>query len=102
MRLELLAFLSLAVLHLVVCSEIKREPQYEGEPVYEALEEWKLWKSRHDRSYSSRLEELERHIVWLSNKAYVEQHNINAKRGVFSYQVRLNHLADLVSHDPAS
>lgn len=95
MRLEWLCFtilLSLGVLHLATCLEL------EGEPVYESLEEWTLWKSTHVKSYSSNREELERHIVWQSNRAYVDQHNINAKKGIFSYEIRLNHLADLVRH----
>ena len=65
--------------------------------VFEAADEWHLWKSTHDKSYSSMLEELEKHIVWRSNKAYIDQHNINAKSGIYSYEVKLNHLADLVS-----
>lgn len=66
--------------------------------VFEAVEEWHLWKATHGKSYTSNLEELEKHIVWRSNKAYIEQHNINAKRGIYSYEVKLNHLADLVSY----
>ena len=65
-------------------------------PVFEAVEEWNLWKSFHGKSYTSKYEELEKHIVWQSNKAYVELHNINAKRGFYSYDLKLNHLADLV------
>ena len=63
----------------------------------ETAEEWHLWKTAHDKTYSSNLEELEKHIVWSSNKAYVNQHNINAKNGIYSYEVKLNYLADLVS-----
>lgn len=66
-------------------------------PVLEAEEEWNLWKSAHEKSYTTTLEELEKHIVWRSNKAYVDQHNLNAEQGVYSYQVKLNHFADLVS-----
>lgn len=67
-----------------------------GAVLFEAVEEWHLWKAAHDKSYDSTLEELDKHIVWRSNKAYVDQHNINAKTGFFSYEVQLNHLADLV------
>lgn len=90
MSLKLLCLLT-SLLPFAACSE------YLGAPVYESLEEWTLWKATHTKSYDSTLEELEHHIVWQSNKAYVDQHNVNAARGVFSYQVKLNHLADLVS-----
>ena len=66
-------------------------------PVFEFVEEWNLWKTAHQKQYNSRYEELEKHLVWLSNKAYVEQHNINAKKGFYSYEVKLNHFADMVS-----
>lgn len=90
MKLDLLCgvIFSLGALNSVLCSE------YHGEPVYESVEEWKLWKSVHSKTYGSSLEELEKHIVWLSNKAYVDQHNINANK--YSYKVKLNHFADLV------
>lgn len=65
-------------------------------PVYEAIQEWERWKATHEKSYGSNLEELEKHIVWHSNRAFVKQHNVNAEMGVYSYQVKLNHLGDLV------
>lgn len=64
--------------------------------MYESPHEWELWKSIHSKSYGSKLEELEKHIIWHSNKAYVDQHNINAELGVYSYHVKLNHLGDMV------
>ena len=65
--------------------------------VFQHVEEWKLWKSYHGKAYDSHLEELERHLVWLSNKVFVEQHNAHADRGFYSYKMKLNHFADLVS-----
>lgn len=93
MRLSLLssiAFLSVVSLALSLM---------EGEaPVLQFIEEWHLWKNSHGKIYDSHLEELEKHIVWLSNRAYVEHHNLNARKGFYSYQVKLNHFADLVSY----
>ena len=40
-------------------------------PRYELKEEWNLWKSKHGKSYESEHMELERHLVWLSNKEYI-------------------------------
>ena len=61
---------------------------------YEFLEEWNLWKDEHGKSYGSEKEELGRHIVWLSNKKYIEQHNANAD--MFGFTLAMNHLGDLV------
>lgn len=64
--------------------------------MFEHMEEWNLWKTIHNKNYNSHLEELEKHIIWSANKAYIDQHNINAKKNLFSYELKLNHLADLV------
>lgn len=63
-------------------------------PKYEFKEEWLLWKRQHEKSYSTDLEELERHLVWLSNKKYIELHNANAD--VFGFTLAMNHLGDMV------
>lgn len=64
-------------------------------PQYQFVEEWKLWKSQHGREYESTLEDLDRHIVWLSNKKYIELHNSNSH--IFGYTLSLNHFGDMVS-----
>ena len=60
----------------------------------ELLEEWQLWKSQHGKSYAHRAEELERHLIWASNRKYIEEHNTNA---IFGYTLAMNHFGDLVS-----
>ena len=62
---------------------------------FEFREEWNLWKTQHGKSYSEEREELERHIVWLSNRKYIEQHNANAD--IFGFTLRMNQFGDLVS-----
>ena len=66
-----------------------------GRPKYLYAEEWSLWKSKHSKAYDTDLEELERHLVWLSNKEYIDQHNANAV--LFGFTLAMNHLGDLVS-----
>lgn len=66
------------------------------QPKYEFAEEWQLWKSDHSKEYESQKEDLERHLVWLSNREYIQQHNTNAKAGVFGYTLELNRFADMV------
>ena len=57
-------------------------------------EEWQLWKTEHGKSYESQREELERHLVWLSNREYINTHNKNAH--ITGYSLYLNHFADWV------
>ena len=56
--------------------------------------EWKLWKTRHGKWYSSMDEEMERQRVWLANREYIEKHNANADS--HGYTLALNHFGDLV------
>ena len=59
-----------------------------------SVEEWHLWKGQHQKSYTSELEELERHAIWSSNKKYIEEHN--ARSDLFGYTLAMNSLGDLV------
>jgi len=67
-------------------------------PQYEHVEEWGLWKSQHEKTYQSELEDLSRHLVWLSNKKFIDLHNANAH--VFGYTLAMNHFGDMVSVTP--
>lgn len=58
------------------------------------VEEWLEWKETHSKSYDSSLEELERHLIWLSNKRYIDQHNANSH--IFGFTLAMNHLGDVV------
>ena len=62
---------------------------------YQFPEEWKSWKTVHGKNYSSELDDLDRHLVWLSNKKYIESHNSFSH--VFGYTLALNQFADMVS-----
>ena len=63
-------------------------------PRFEFVEEWNMWKVEHGKSYGSEREELERHLNWLSSKAYIEAHNANSH--IFGFTLKMNHLGDLV------
>ena len=64
-------------------------------PQYEFVEEWNLWKGQHKKTYANDLEELDRHLVWVSNKKYIETHNLNSH--VFGFNLAMNHFGDIVS-----
>lgn len=83
-KLYLMSFLGICYLATVCGAELK----------FQFVEEWNLWKGEHDKSYSSQLEELERHLVWLSNKKYIEQHNANSH--IFGFTLKMNHFGDMV------
>ena len=92
MRLILLSIIASFSFLVGLVSSLETGETY----VYQFAEEWHSWKDSHGKKYDSHREDLEKHIVWHANRAYVEQHNMNAKRGLYSYQVKLNHFADLV------
>ena len=58
-------------------------------------EEWQLWKSEHSKSYATDREEIDRHLVWLSNREYINAHNKNAH--IFGFTLAMNHFGDIVS-----
>ena len=68
----------------------------QSRPVFQYPEEWHAWKLEHGKLYSSQGQEVDKHLVWLSNKKYIEAHN--ELSDVFGYTLELNRLADLVSH----
>jgi len=40
---------------------------------------------------------VERHVVWMSNKKYIEQHNMHADE--LGFTLKMNKFGDLVSRD---
>ena len=62
---------------------------------YQHPEEWDLWKTEHGKSYESQREELERHLVWLSNREYINAHNANSD--IFGFTLSMNDFGDIVS-----
>ena len=82
------AVLVALLLNCSLALALKVKPKFQHEL------EWSKWKLTNDRNYTNVLEELERHLIWLSNKVYIEQHNANAH--IFGFTLALNHLADLV------
>ena len=57
-------------------------------------EEWQMWKSQHSKSYGSLREELDRHLVWLANREYINAHNKTSH--IFGFTLAMNHFGDMV------
>lgn len=67
----------------------------QGAAKFKHVVEWSRWKLKHAKSYGSELEELERHLIWLSEKKYIDHHNANSH--IFGFTLAMNHLGDMVS-----
>ena len=85
LEMKMLSVLVFCVLLAVVRCEVQ----------YQHPEEWDLWKTEHGKSYESQREELERHLVWLSNREYINGHNANSD--IFGFTLSMNHFGDIVS-----
>ena len=80
---------------LLLCHYIASSGSTDNSSIsYQFPEQWQAWKSSHGKNYTSQLEEFDRHLVWLSNKKYVENHNANSD--AFGYTLELNKFADMV------
>ena len=62
--------------------------------IYENYEEWNTWKITHGKGYSSEQEEQERHLTWLSNKKYIDAHNMYAD--YVGFRLAMNVFGDMV------
>ena len=90
-----LSALSLLVHDLNPSSSLETDPISLSLAAVEDAYEWIAWKQEHQRNYSSNLQELERYIVWRSNKFYVRQHNSHSDD--FGYTLKMNQFGDMVS-----
>uniref|UniRef100_A0A8C3FT14 Cathepsin S n=1 Tax=Chrysemys picta bellii TaxID=8478 RepID=A0A8C3FT14_CHRPI len=58
---------------------------------------WELWKKTYGKQYSHKKEEGERRVTWEKNLKLVMLHNLEHSLGLHSYELGMNHLADMVS-----
>ncbi|CAF0747890.1 unnamed protein product [Adineta steineri] len=61
-------------------------------------QQWKLWKDKHKKNYSD-AEELVRRAVWENNSKIIEQHNLQANLGVYTYRLGMNQYGDLTASE---
>ncbi|EOA96206.1 Cathepsin S, partial [Anas platyrhynchos] len=60
---------------------------------------WQLWKKAHGKEYRHQKEEGERRVTWERNLRLVTLHNLEHSLGLHSYQLGMNHLADMTSEE---
>jgi len=61
-------------------------------------QQWKLWKSTHNKQYSS-VDETVRRGIWESNLQKVQEHNLEADLGVHTYWLGMNAYADMTNEE---
>ncbi|KAM9368342.1 cathepsin S [Phaethornis superciliosus] len=60
---------------------------------------WKLWKKTYGKEYPQEVEEGERRATWEENLRLVTLHNLEKSLGLHSYELGMNHLADMTSRE---
>ncbi|XP_046330115.1 procathepsin L-like [Haliotis rufescens] len=68
-------------------------------PLDHALDgEWEIFKQTYNKVYSTE-DAIIRRLVWESSLKYIQQHNLEADRGLHSYRLGVNEYADLTSEE---
>ncbi|XP_040187938.1 cathepsin S-like [Rana temporaria] len=60
---------------------------------------WKLWVLNHQKVYMNVMEEMRRRMIWEDNLKFVTIHNLEYSLGLHTYEVGMNHLADMTSEE---
>ncbi|XP_022381880.1 cathepsin S [Lutra lutra] len=63
---------------------------------------WNLWKKTYGRQYQEKNEEVARRLIWEKNLKSVMLHNLEYSMGMHSYDLGMNHLADMTSEEVSS
>ncbi|XP_064455231.1 procathepsin L-like [Ornithodoros turicata] len=64
----------------------------------ELLEEWHEYKEQFDKKYGP-IEDFKRMNIWQKTKHIVQQHNEEYGRGLHSYTLAVNHMADMTQEE---
>ncbi|XP_069074636.1 cathepsin S isoform X1 [Pleurodeles waltl] len=63
---------------------------------------WELWTKAYEKQYNNEIEQRWRRIIWEKNLRFVTLHNLEASLGLHSYDLGMNHLADMTSEEVTS
>ncbi|XP_006001246.1 cathepsin K [Latimeria chalumnae] len=61
--------------------------------------QWGLWKQSFNKQYNGKDEETIRRLIWEKNLRLIRAHNMEYAMGVHSYDMAMNHLADMTSDE---
>ncbi|NWH79740.1 CATS protein, partial [Piaya cayana] len=70
-----------------------------GHPDVTLDRHWKLWMDTYKKKYSDEKEVEKRRATWERNLRLVTLHNLEFSLGLSSYQLAMNHLADMTSEE---
>ena len=84
-----------SLLHVNGCQVSASDSLLKYKARFKYYEEWNGWKRSYRKSYDSVHNELEHHLIWLSNRKFIEQHNANEH--IFGFTLAMNHWGDMVS-----
>uniref|UniRef100_A0A8C3F5T8 Cathepsin S n=1 Tax=Chrysemys picta bellii TaxID=8478 RepID=A0A8C3F5T8_CHRPI len=87
--MKLLACIVLASLAAAATAHLHSDPTLDNH--------WELWKKTYGKQYSHKKEEGERRVTWEKNLKFVMLHNLEHSLGLHSYELGMNHLADMHS-----
>ncbi|XP_045184511.2 procathepsin L-like [Mercenaria mercenaria] len=60
--------------------------------------EWESYKTAYGKQYERRVEGLRR-VIWERNIKYIEQHNLEADRGLHTYRLGMNEYGDMTNDE---
>ncbi|CAF3108664.1 unnamed protein product [Rotaria sp. Silwood2] len=60
---------------------------------------WELFKQVYGNEYASIEEETTRRIIWETNLDMIDQHNLKAGMGVYSYTLKMNQFGDMTNEE---
>ncbi|XP_048470159.1 procathepsin L-like isoform X2 [Rhincodon typus] len=61
-------------------------------------EDWKNWKSEHEKQYTEG-EESYRRMIWEDNMRFIKQHNLEHSMGKYAFTVGMNQFGDLTNKE---
>ncbi|XP_023657059.2 cathepsin S-like [Paramormyrops kingsleyae] len=62
-------------------------------------QEWETWKSKFNKSYPNKNEELKRREIWEKNLEMITQHNLEFSKGMHTYDLAMNDRGDLTTEE---
>ena len=82
-------------------SDIIQSVREEWDPINDG-HGWEAFKAEHGKVYSDPVEEMIRKNIYKENRAYIAKHNHLARRGYFSFFLKMNHFGDFLGPEMKS
>lgn len=60
---------------------------------------WEMWKTKYEKKYLNKVEEVNRRALWEKNLLHINIHNLEASLGQHTYTLAMNHMGDLTKDE---